>query len=411
MNIYAWAANQINSVPKYNTGFTQLMGKNPYFINSKEWNGSVLRLILIKEFMRLSLEIFKDVLFNNADPVLKHWLLNETPSHIAWEYHRSLHDRHFSLPVFFRTDESSLGKIMEINCPGSLWGELQLAYEYALLCGEENESKSPAKLFASQLSSFLGRQPVVHYLLDGATVQPGMRYFIEKTRPEIQYANIDKGIRSADCNFIRNHFFWGLCNELYFLNRLPRIGIDVFYDLPPHVLFSQKAALVLPFWSKTRKYFSDEIRNIINYSVPLLPEGLELESGLVSIDEFCNLSRKKRGYYLKYAGSNVSMNWGSREVNRLSILNSDKCRALLKKCIENYNSGEIWLLQKEDTHDDVISYSDRNSNEFQKKFRLKLSSFYGPDNCIGMLAMHRNFYKVHGQNDTVISCVLPHPNK
>ena len=310
--------------------------------------------------------------------------------------------------LFFRTDESSLGKIMEINCPGSLWGELQLAYEYALLCGVENENKSPAKLFVKQLSSFLGKQPIVHYLLDGATVQPGMRYFIEKTRPEIQYANIDKGIRPDNCNFIRNHFFWGLCNEIYFLSRLPKIGIDVFYDLPPHVLFSQKAALVLPFWSKTRKLFSDEIRKIINYSVPLLPEGIKLESGFVSINDFCNLSRKERGYYLKYAGSNVSMNWGSKEVKRLSILSNDKCLALLKKCLSSYDSGEIWLLQKEDTHDDIISYIDRDSNEFQKKFRLKLSSYYGHYNCIGMLAMHRNFYKVHGQNDTIISYVIPH---
>ena len=143
----------------------------------------------------------------------------------------------------------------------------------------------------------------------------------------------------------------------------------------------------------------------------MLPTGLELESGLVSINEFCNLSRKKRGYYLKYAGSNVSMNWGSHEVNRLSILSSEKCSALLKKCLGHYNSGEIWLLQKEDTHDDVISYVDRDSNEFQKEFRLKLSSYYGPDNCIGILAMHRNFFKVHGQNDTVISYVMPHPKK
>lgn len=274
MEIYSWADNQINFTPKYNTGFTQLIGKNPYYINPDEWNGAVSRHVLIKEYMRLSIEVFKDVLFNNVDPILKHWLLNETPSHIAWEYHRSLHERHFSLPAFFRTDESSLGKIMEINCPGSLWGELQLAYEYTLMCGIENNNKSPAKLFASQLSNHLKKQPVVHHLLDGATVQPGMRYFIEKTRPEIQYANIDRGVWPADCNFVRNHFFWGLCNEIYFLSRLPQIGISVFYDLPPHVLFSQKAALVLPFWSKTRKFFSDEIRSIINYSVPLLPLNL-----------------------------------------------------------------------------------------------------------------------------------------
>ena len=47
----------------------------------------------------------------------------------------ALEDRHFTLPVFFRTDEVRPGRINEINCPAALWGELQLAFEYAARMG------------------------------------------------------------------------------------------------------------------------------------------------------------------------------------------------------------------------------------------------------------------------------------
>ena len=403
MNLYQWADKQINTAPQYNTGFTQLFGKTPYYISPNDWSGVVSRHEIIREFMKLSLEIFRYSLVKETEPDIRNWLLNEAPSNISLEYHRSLQDCHFSLPVFFRTDESSFGKIMEIQCPGSLWGELQLAFEYALLRGDVSCNESPAKLFAKQLSEYLGKQPIVHHLLDDATAQPGMRYFIEKTRPELKYSNIDKGIRPENCNFVRNHFFWGLCNEIHFLRRFPNIGTNVFYDLPPHVLFSQKASLVLPFWSRTKNLFSNEIRNIINYSVPLLPEGIELETGFMTIDEFSNLPRNKRSYYLKYAGSNVSKSWGGRTVYRLSTMSSENCRNFLHKCLENLSSGEIWLIQKEDTQDDTVNYYDRDFKENQEKLRLKLNCFYGPSACVGVLAMHHAFFKVHGRNDSVIA--------
>jgi hypothetical protein len=202
-------------------------------------------------------------------------------------------------------------------------------------------------------------------------------------------------------------FFWGLCSEINFLNRLPQIGKNIFYDLPPYVLFSQKATLVLPFWSKTKHLFSDEIRNIINYSVPLLPEVIELEDGLVTIEEFSNLPRSKRGYFLKYAGSKVTASWGSYGVFRLSNLNGKNCLNLLKQCIEKFSLGEIWLIQKENTHDDNIAFFNRNFEITERKLRLKLNTFYAPKILIGTLAMHRNFYKVHGLSDTVISFVAP----
>ena len=116
-------------------------------------------------------------------PAVLHWLINETPESVGIRYHRNLEDRHFTLPVFFRTDEVRPGRIIEIQCPGSAWGELQLTFEYAVEMGYLRGEESPADHFVAQLTDFLEDAPIVHHFLDHASAPPGMRYFIEKTRP------------------------------------------------------------------------------------------------------------------------------------------------------------------------------------------------------------------------------------
>ncbi len=248
-------------------------------------------------------------------------------------------------------------------------------------------------------------------MLDNSSIPAGMRYFIEKTRPSIRYWGIDRGITPKQCNFIRSHSFFGLCADNEFSSRLVRTGKGITFDLPPHVLFDQKASLVLPFWSLTRELFSDEIRNLLIFSTPLLPNGIELPgNNRISIEEFSQLPRSQRSYYLKYAGSNVALNWGSKAVYRLSNLSHESCLKLLNRCISNYSYGQTWLLQEEEIHDDKIDFLTRNCEKHVETLRAKFSSFYGPFGCLGILAMHRNHYKVHGQNDTVISHVIESNN-
>ena len=112
--------------------------------------------------------------------------MNETPESLGIPYHRTLEDRHFTLPVFFRTDEVRPGRINEINCPAALWGELQLAFEYAARMGYCAGDVSPADQYATQLTDFLQDTPVVHHFLDKSSAPGSWRYFIEKTRPRVK---------------------------------------------------------------------------------------------------------------------------------------------------------------------------------------------------------------------------------
>jgi len=341
------------------------------------------------------------------DPLVLHWLTNEAPAGLGISYHRGLQDCHFTLPVFFRTDEALPGRINEIQCPGSAWGDLQLTYEYTAKIGHNPGVASPANQFSAQLTDFLKETPVVHHLLDQSSAPPGMRYFIEKTRPQVKYWSIDPGVKTSDCNFVRSHSFYSLCSEYDFTSRMARVGNGITYDLPPHVLFDQKATLILPFWSMTRVLFTDDIREIQIFSTPLLPDGIELQDGdHVTIDEFSRLPKSRRSYYLKYAGADLSLNWGSKGVYRLSNLGSDACRDFLHQCLTGFESCKIWLLQKEEFQEDEISYITRDDKIHTQTLRGKFSGFYGPFGCLGILALHRHHFKVHGQEDTVVSYIL-----
>lgn len=410
-NYYEWADDLINMSPRCDTGFTQLLSTDPYSMPLAALEQYSKRLLLIQDFQRIAVKIFRDSLKNETDPQILHWLVNETPSSWGLDYHRSLEDRHYTTPVFFRTDEAVPGKIIEIQCPGSLWGSLQLMFSYSRILNKTKQDVSPAEEFSSQLRTYLNTQPIVHHLLDNSSIPHTTRYFIECTRPWIKYWGIDRNIKQQDCNFIRSHSFFGLCGENEFKYRLDKTGKGISYDLPPNVLFDQKSTLVLPFWSMTRELFSDQIRAIFSFSSPLLPEGIEMPNDqFMSIEDFSNLSRSKRAYYLKYAGSDVSINWGSKAVYRLSNMSTSDCLSLLQKCISQYGTGRIWLLQKEEKQDDTICFIDRNQNHHSSKLRAKFSAFYGPTGCLGVLAMHRPHNKVHGQLDTVVSHVVSEDN-
>jgi hypothetical protein len=282
-----------------------------------------------------------------------------------------------------------------------------VAFEYAVEMGYTGKENSPADRFAAQLADFLQVPPVVDHLLDNASAPPGMRYFIEKTRPRVKYWSIDRGVRGDDCNFIRSHAFFSICSDKDFLPRLAKVGNGVTYDLPPHILFDNKALLVLPFWSMTRGSFSDDIRDLFPFTTPLLPAGIELPDGTrVTIEEFSRWPQSRRSYFLKYAGSSYALNWGSRAVYRLSNLGSGACLDFLRQCLSGYERGKIWLLQKEECQEDEIEYLDRDGTVHTQRLRAKFSGYYGPDGCLGVLVMHRRHFKVHGQGETVLSYVL-----
>ena len=408
MSIYDWLDNEFNSTIVSDIAFSQLVATAPCIIPSTEYMKIQERLRIIHEFQDGCIRLFKNALRDNDEVLLK-WLVNETPVSLGIEYHKALLDWHFTKPVFFRTDEMELGKIAEIQCPGSHWGELESLYSYYRDVNSLHAQNTPSILFTRQLRKYLGDyQPVVCYLTDNSSAPIGVRYFINKTRPGIKYWGIDNGVKALDCNFIRSHSFYGLCADNFFKFRQKQSRPQFKYDFPPNVLFDQKATLVLPFWSRTRNFFTDEVRNHIIYSTPLISDNIELDNGeCITTNEFSSKPQSQRAYYLKYAGSDVSINWGSRAIYRLSNESSGHCKELLQRCLDDSKRGRIWILQKEVTSKDEVNYLDRTGDERIEKLNVKYSVFYGPFGVIGVMKYHRKHFKVHGQYDNVLSLVIP----
>jgi hypothetical protein len=239
------------------------------------------RITAFDEYFDRCLDIFRASLRGEADPVIYKWLMNDTPVSLRRAFHLALPDAAFSRPRFFRTDESAHRRIFEIQCPGSGLGDLQLftdAYRRIGRNTPELDQYHPAELFTREVQQIFGREnPSVLHLLDNSSAPISMRYLISATTPPLRYWGYSAGVNNASCDLVRSHSFFGLVSENRFKRRLDAAanGIVVF-DLPPIVLFDQKAGMALPFWDKTRAYFSDHVRRLFAYTYPA---GISQRSG------------------------------------------------------------------------------------------------------------------------------------
>jgi len=124
------------------------------------------------------------------------------------------------------------------------------------------------------------------------------------------------------------------------------------------------------------------------------------------MEEFCRLSQKRRGYYIKYAGSDISLNWGSKGVYFDGSLSGVKCREILNDIVRGYSTKKYWIIQKGYLADDRAQFITRNNEMMDTRTHSKFSGFYGPNGLSGILVMQRLFYKVHGTKDTVVSICI-----
>ena len=395
-------------------GFDQLISPMP-IPHADIFEGFQLRFSTIRRFQQNSLDVLRDeMLARGETSELGEMLLNDAPSNVRRTYHRSLDDSHWTLPLFYRTDEVLPGRIAEVQCPGSLWGDHQLLRTYYSESGH-NEQLGPRSLADSFCDSVIrhldGLPPLVHHLFDNSSAPAGMRYFVASTRGRLKYFGLDTGLRALDCSLIRSHSFFGLMGENFARTRreMCREGL-IKYDHPPTILYGQKISLVLPFLDETRDRFDDEIRSNLIYSYPVRPRGFRLPDGQwTTLEDFAKRQRRLRQYFLKYAGCDVSINWGSRAVFNLGNIGREECLRRLEAAASDYVRGKVWLVQPSEAEHTTVSYFSVEGDELQADMTSKYSGFYGPDGLLGVLVQYRRFYKVHGQPDTVASIITPGP--
>ncbi|RQD77923.1 hypothetical protein [Desulfonatronospira sp. MSAO_Bac3] len=413
---FSFLDNQINDLLRVDIGFSTCPAADIYPLQPEVLQGYQKRHELIQKFQDITSDLFLASLAQEADPAIAGLIINELPQSFGWNWHKELHERAREMgislqPAFFRTDEVVPGKISEIQSPGSLWCQCEQLYSFYEHFSQDFKGKpvfpgSMAGQFARDLKKHLDDQPLVHHLLDNASVQSGMRFFLQRTRDHgVRYFGYDKDVSAYDCNFIRAHAFHGLMSDNYFKTRFDAWqNKRLHYDLPPSIVFDEKIPLIFPFWEKTRDMYPDEIREIFPYTTLVDPENIVLEDGeRMDIHEFLQLPRKRRDYFLKYAGCDLDANWGSKGVYSMQAMTGNTAGRIKSLLTEGYKHNRYWILQKSYSVKEDIAYLDRSSGLQETTATAKYSGFYGPCGLMGILVMHRPFYKVHGAGDTIVS--------
>lgn len=401
---YGAISDLSEDVTRSRAAFTGLITPEPYCIPVPEWRAIQARNTALREWHVTSLRLFEASVRGDGPDDIAMSLLQHLPEHFGWRHHRNLQLSRVNAPVFFRTDQTANGVIFEVQCPGSLWGVHELLREWYAGSGHESARRvgSLAACFASALEQRLGQRPVIHHLLDNSSHPAGERFFIQRARKHASYFGYDE-VRPNDCNFVRGHDFFALLVENFAKRRLHRLfDGTLLYDLPPVVLFDQKLLLTLPFDYETRDHYSDAVRALFPYTALLRPGGIAMQDGSrLTIAEFAALPRGRRGFFLKYAGSDVSRNWGSQSVFHLAKLSREVCEKTLREAAEHFDAGERWLLQRACDSREDVSYVTRAGRVVTTKAHSKHSVFYGPGGALASLIMFEDFYKVHGSSDTV----------
>jgi len=359
----------------------------------------------VRKYLMGLLAIQNAVIAGTLPEDISRLIYGDCPKNMGPAFHSEVPPLARDIPQFFRTDNTTIGKVSEVQCPGSMWGEaLALQRLHLQRISPIEDSADMASAFVEAVNSRVA-EPYVLHLLDNASLPVGMHYFIAATRPYLRYFGLD-GLGSEDCNFIRSHSFQGLVAENLFKKRLALVqkGKAIF-DLPPLCIFDQKVPLSFPFGKLTSSFFDEEVRLTINPTTVVMEDGL-LFDGLTHITEFSRLPRSSRDYYLKYGGMDTSINWGGRAVYRLSNDTSAVCLQRLISASQDAAKGRYWVLQKTDAEKSKVIAEDRNGCNISGFMNMGYRFFYtmGTRSCGLYLARHN--FKVHGQWDTICGLVV-----
>ncbi|HEX5223164.1 MAG TPA: hypothetical protein VFZ59_26635 [Verrucomicrobiae bacterium] len=412
-DLYRQLDGDINARLGIDLGFTALIRPTSYPMDEATVTAFRERYATIKRFQDITLAIFNASLRGEADPEIAQAVLGDVPASWGADYHRQLTERQHRTPTFFRTDEPVTGKLSEIQCPGSGWC---LAEELLTLYRDNRSTfglprhfgESLAASFAETLRRQMGKAPIVHHLAENASRPHGARYFMQRTREHgIKYFSYDRDIAPQDCNFVRSHDFITLPHHNFFVERLERCEQGALsFDLSPSALFDGKIILAWPFWQKTRQFYDDRIRAIFPFTNVIQSDGFELPDGKhVTLEEFSEIPRLQRNYFLKYAGTDIAINWGSKTVFHASTLSNTQCRDLLATIRSDTARGRRWVLQEGLEHRESVNALGRDGREIEIATHSKFSGFYGPGGLMGILVMQKASHKVHGSADTIMSAV------
>ncbi len=162
---YAFLEWQSNEVTRSLVGFTGLITPVPDNLSSAQWQSLASPLRNDQGMAIDTLELFSSSLKGLVTPAIAELFLREIPPYLA-SYHRDIVSAApIHTPMFFRTDEAVLGKIVEVQSPGSLWGTYEQLQDYYRAHGFSLGTDLSEK-WATALAAEIGKPPIIHHFFN-----------------------------------------------------------------------------------------------------------------------------------------------------------------------------------------------------------------------------------------------------
>lgn len=409
-NPYPDLDDRLRELTGTDVGFDGYITAAPVQLSSAAVKVLQRNALLLQSFLETSSRLFFDDL--RTDGPLSELLLRDVLGAFGPDFHRALVPGLRHIPRFFRTDQPMIDKVSEIQCPGSGWGEHALLADFYSDRGIHIDAVDRLpRAFADELDALLGGQARVHHLLDNASSLRSNLYFVNAVRrcSDHRFLGFDRGLAGQDCNFVRTHLFSEVATENFARPRRRLAeGGGLLYDYPLVAIFEMKALLALPFAQATCDAFTDEVRELFPHTTLIGIDGsIELPGReVLTAPQFAGLPRSRRQFFIKYAGADPSMNWGSRAVYNAADFTRARLQRLLTQIVDAQSSGGgPWILQEGVSQACDVEYPDITGTSEHLHGYQKLSVFHGPTGVLGAYRMVRRTKKVHGQADTVNSLV------
>ncbi|MDP2947228.1 MAG: hypothetical protein Q8N88_03870, partial [Nanoarchaeota archaeon] len=376
-----------NQLDKYKIGhnntenFSMKISTDPFFITTEELSCLNKKAFWYREWLRITNELYlKGLQEENWRWVVE--LIDGKTSEQIISLHRELLLKvGIKLPLFARADQSNLKKAVELQVPGSGWAWSQAINETFLkhingktlgfgfvkgFCDgirQLSHKKSPSVIFFAPTKEFF-RETV---------------WFADQCKNEGVEAIVYKGKVNSINKF-------DVVRRLSIHKTIPLLNIpteeivkkilngSLHVEPPINIIYDQKVHLLLPFDSRSRAYFPDEIRELFpeTYLVSRKFPGITIFDGekerFFSWDDIIKSSRKKRQFVLKYGGSSPGRWSGSRAVYNMSEMTEHTCSTLLEQALnETDTMKEPWIIQSLVSSKFPVSYFDENSQKLETK--------------------------------------------
>ncbi|MFF2078499.1 hypothetical protein ACFVXG_27545 [Kitasatospora sp. NPDC058162] len=407
---YRFIDEDIDRRTRTDVGFTNLISDRPYPMDDATFQGFVDRNAVIREYLRITRDLFLASVRGEADPAVADTLLAGQPPERDHGYHKNLTERQLELPRYFRTDEPAPGQIAEVQCPASGW---EIADQvHALYRAFPEHFGAPARHLgapidnlAASLRARFGDDLVVHHLTGNASRPHGVQYTVQRLREHgIRHFGFDR-VHWKDCGLIRAHEFYDLRYNGFFDQWMDACERgELFFDHPPTPLYDAKVTMAWPFWEKTRQYYPDRVRGLFPHTEIVTPDGFHLPDGeWIGLDEYCALGQGKRRYYLKFGHHHPTLNWGSRAVYHTGSFSGAALRALFDRILVDTAAGHLWVAQDARLLQEPATGVTRDGEPVAFDAYTKLSGFYTPEGLAGVMVMQERARKVHGSPQTVLS--------